>query len=194
MVRRLLPWVWPAAAFAAACCCLAPLLLPPEGSGAFPPPKFDYSESQVVAERPLGGDRVLLAAGAVARLSAAGEVRWSLPFGEEGTKGGLVDLPGGHLLAFLYHPIADEGVWVARLDPATGEEVWHAHCPGLGVCHSKYLHEADVALGSGGVRVTSRGSGGEFVEVRDVGSGRRLGREERVGGGWGLRRDPPPDI
>jgi hypothetical protein len=90
--------------------------------------------------------------------------------------GGLVELPGGDLLAFLYGCISDSGVQVIRLNPGTGKEVWQARCAPLGVMHSAYKHRATLTVEEGRVKVTSKGSGGTFVELLDLESGRQLKR------------------
>jgi outer membrane protein assembly factor BamB len=133
---------------------------------------------QVVAGRVQGEDRVFLTSTDVVRLSADDQVVWAVPFagGEWIAGGGLLELEGGDLLAFLYGCISDSGVQVTRLDPATGKAVWQAGCAPLGVTHSEYDHRVRVAVEGSRVRVTSRGSGGTFVEVLDLGSGRQLRR------------------
>jgi hypothetical protein len=89
-----------------------------------------------------------------------------------------VDLPGGDLLAFLYGEISDSGVRVMRLRP-DGTVVWQSFCAPLGVSHSIYRHDASVAVEGGQVKVVSRGSYGEFVEVLDAQSGRQIRRTTR---------------
>jgi hypothetical protein len=125
-----------------------------------------------------GGDRFALTDCDVVRLSEAGEVRWFIPFPErEWLAGGnFVTLPDGGLAAFLYCHISDSGVQLLRFDPATGERLWTTQCPGLGVMHSAYHHEAVVAPEGDNLRVTSRGSSGTFVEVIDARDGRRVSR------------------
>jgi hypothetical protein len=112
-------------------------------------------------------------------LSAVDEVRWSLPFkhAEWIAGGGLTELGDGQVLAFLYGRISDSGVRVIRLDPTNGREVWQVRCDGLGVAHSIYRHEATLTVEPGRVKVTSRASGGTFVEVLDLGSGRQVSRK-----------------
>jgi outer membrane protein assembly factor BamB len=133
---------------------------------------------QVVAGRVQGEDRVFLTSADVVRLSRDDQVRWSVPF--PGHKwiagGGLLELPGGDLLAFLYGEISDSGVEVIRLDPATGKMVWQARCAPLGVMHSEYSHRVRLTVEGRRVNVISRGSGGRFTEVLDLGTGRQVSR------------------
>jgi outer membrane protein assembly factor BamB len=133
---------------------------------------------QVVGGIRQGEDRIFLTSRGVVRLSPEDERRWSVLFEEpEWIAGGdLLVLPGGDLLASLYGRINDSGVQVLRLNPTTGKQVWQVGCSGLGVPHSKYRHEATVAVEGGQVKVTSRGASGTFVEVLDLGSGRQLKR------------------
>lgn len=137
---------------------------------------------QVVAGVWRGEDRVFLTSRDVVCLSPDDKKRWAVRFqGPAWIAGGeLRVLPGGDLLASLYGRIADTGVQVVRLNPTTGKQVWQVHCPGLGVTHSKYRHEATMAVEGGQVKVTSRGSSGTFVEVLDLGSGRQLKRSESM--------------
>jgi hypothetical protein len=139
-------------------------------------------DRQVVAGRVLGEDRVLLTCDALVRLSPTGKVRWSAPFegGPAYAGGQVLELPGGDLLASRYWCFADAGVEVVRLGRADGVEVWRAYCAGLGVAHSNYRHRAEVEIDGEFVKVTSRGLSGTFVELLDLGSGRQLGREQRL--------------
>jgi hypothetical protein len=139
-------------------------------------------DRQVVAGKSLGQDRVFLTSRDVVRVSPGGKVAWSVPFPhpEWIAGGGLLELEGGDLLAFLYCQIADSGVQVVRLDPAAGRVVWRASCVGLGVGHSAYRHRAEVEIDGEFVKVTSRGSYGTFVELLDPASGRQLGRGQRL--------------
>src|SRR5262249_21923686 len=126
----------------------------------------------------LGEDRVLLTEREVVRLRRGAKVRWAtpLPDGSWLEDGGLIELPGGDVLAFRYGPIHDSGVQVARLAGATGKVVWRAHCAPLGVGHSKYRHEGTVAVEGDRLRVTSEASGGTFVELLDLRTGKQLKR------------------
>jgi hypothetical protein len=138
---------------------------------------------EVVAEKPLGQDRVVLTSRGLTRVSPGGKMAWSVrftyPVGAAG--GGLLKLPDGDLLAFLYCQIADTGVQLVRLDPEDGRPVWQAYCRRLGVpLHSKYLHDAEVEIDDEFVKVTSRGAAGTFVELLDPGSGMQLGRGQRM--------------
>jgi hypothetical protein len=147
-----------------------------------PAPEAADLDPEVVAEKPLGQDRLVLTNRDVTRVPPGGKVAWSVPFRDpEWTAGGgLLELEGGDLLAFLYCQIADTGVQVVRLDPAGGKQVWRVYCPGLGVTHSGYEHQAEVEIDGGLVKVTSRGSCGTFVELLDLDSGRQLGRGQRM--------------
>jgi hypothetical protein len=85
-------------------------------------------------------------------------------------------LPNGDLVVFLYELIADSGISVMRLNPESGKTLWSARCAPLGVSHSRYIHQVELAVTKDLVKVTSRGSAGTFIEVLDLGSGRQLGR------------------
>jgi hypothetical protein len=91
-----------------------------------------------------------------------------------------VELPGGEVVAFLFDRISDSGVQLARLDPASGKVAWRISCDGLGVTHSEYEHDVTVKVEGSRLRVTSRASGGRFTELRDLRSGRRLRRTQRI--------------
>lgn len=136
-------------------------------------------DREVLDGRRRGNDVVLLTPGDVVRLGPGGEQRWAARFEEcDGLPvGGMVDLEGGGVLAFVYGCINDSGVEVVRLDPATGDVAWRARCAPLGVNHSKYFHEAKLVVEGASVRVTSKGSYGWFVEVLDLKSGVRLDRK-----------------
>lgn len=136
-------------------------------------------DRQVVAGRRQGLDRLFLTSRDVVRLSADGKVVWSASFDRRQwiAGGDLLSLPDGQVLALLYCQIADSGVQVVRLDPATGKRVWAASCKGLGVTHSEYHHEATVSVEGDRVKVTSKGSSGTFVETLDLGSGKQVKRE-----------------
>ena len=105
--------------------------------------------------------------------------RWAIPFQEAEwlAGGGLLRLPGGDVLAFLYGGISDSGVQVLRLDPVAGKAVWQARCAPLGVFHSKYRHRATATIEGDQVEVTSRGSFGMFVETLDLKTGRQIRRQ-----------------
>jgi outer membrane protein assembly factor BamB len=139
-------------------------------------------DRQVVAGKSLGEGRVFLTNRDVVRASPGGKVAWAVPFldPEWIAGGGLLELEGGDLLAFLYCRIADSGVQVVRLDPEGGKQVWQTSCRGLGVAHSKYEQHAEVEIDGEFVKVTSRGSYGTFVELLDLASGRQLGRGQRM--------------
>jgi hypothetical protein len=135
-------------------------------------------DRQVVAGLRRGHDYLLLTSRDVVRLCPDGGTGWAVPLKPQWIAGGgLVEVPGGDLVAFLYGGISDSGVQLARVRPATGKVVWRAYCKGLGVPHSEYYHRATVAVEGNKLRVTSRGSAGTFVEVLDLRSGRRLQRK-----------------
>lgn len=119
----------------------------------------------------------------VARVAANDKLVWSISFGDhEWTAGGgLVDLPGGDLLAFRFGRISDSGVDLIRFDSMSGKAVWKVHCAPLGVDHSKYRHDAFVAVEGEKLRVTSKGSFGTFVEILDMKTGRQLERTSKSG-------------
>jgi hypothetical protein len=135
-------------------------------------------DRQVVDGKRQGEDVVLLTSREVVRLSADGKRRWAAAFQrpEWIAGGGVVDLADGDVLAFLYCQIADSGVQVVRLEAATGKQVWRARCAPLGVGHSKYRHDARVAVEGDRVQVTSTASGGTFVEILDLQTGEQVKR------------------
>jgi outer membrane protein assembly factor BamB len=138
-------------------------------------------DREVVAGRVIGKDRVFLTSEDMVRVRPDCKVLWTIPVGlhQWPSGGGLVDLPGGNLLAFQYGVISDSGVHVVRVDPAAGKVVWQAHCAPLGVSHSKYRHQATVVVEEKQVKVTSRGSFGRFIEVLHLESGRQVQRTSR---------------
>jgi outer membrane protein assembly factor BamB len=136
---------------------------------------------QVVAGLRQGDDRVFLTSRDVVRVALDGKARWLVPFEDREwiTGGGLVEMKGGDVVAFLYGYIHDSGVQLVRLKAATGEVVWRARCAPLGVGHSKYRHDATVAVEGERLHVSSRGSYGTFVEVLDLRTGKQLYRRRR---------------
>jgi hypothetical protein len=91
--------------------------------------------------------------------------------------GGFVPLAGDEAVAFQYGLISDSGVDVLRLNLATGKVVWQTRCEPLGVSHSKYHHDARVEVEGGNkLQVTSEASGGTFVEVLDLRTGKQRSR------------------
>jgi outer membrane protein assembly factor BamB len=132
---------------------------------------------QVVSAKQYDGDVVCLTSKDVVRVTSRGAFAWTVPFyGHQWIAGGsLIDLPGGDMIAFQFGRIADSGVTLIRFDPNTGKEKWKTYCTALGVTHSKYAHDASVAIDGEKVRVTSKGSG-IFVEVLDLNTGRQLER------------------
>jgi outer membrane protein assembly factor BamB len=129
-----------------------------------------------IAGLPWGPDRLILTDRDVVRLSPS-KVAWVTSHGDRDWLGGggLIEV-GGDVVAFLYCPIADSGVLLVRLNAATGKVVWRARCAPLGVDHSKYRHDATVAVEGERLRVNSWGSYGTFLEVLDVRTGKRLKR------------------
>jgi outer membrane protein assembly factor BamB len=140
-----------------------------------------FDRRVVTAQVSTGGDRLVLTGRDVVRVSAADEVRWVAPIKnpEWLAGGGLVPLPGGDLVAFVYGRIADSGVQVMRLDQDTGRRLWEVDCAPLRVAHSGYNHVAVLEPVGDRLRVTSKGSYGTFVEVLDARDGRQLNREVR---------------
>jgi outer membrane protein assembly factor BamB len=132
----------------------------------------------VVAASTQGQEGVFLSGGEVVGSSAGRVGRWATPLAspEAIANGRLLGVGPGQLLAFVYCPIADSGVQLVRFDAAKGKVAWRARCAPLGVDHSKYRHQAAVAVGRDRVRVTSKGSSGTFVEVLDLKTGKRLER------------------
>ena len=64
---------------------------------------------------------------------------------------------------------------------AKGKKKWRTFCRELGVAHSKYSHEVNVTLEERRLKVTSRGSFGDFVELIDPQIGKQLQRKEYRG-------------
>jgi outer membrane protein assembly factor BamB len=135
-------------------------------------------DRQVMAVTARGEDRLVLTSRDVIRLGDDGPPRWTAPFaGREWIAGGgLVPLAGGDVVAYLYGRINDSGVQVLRLDPRTGRKMWEGQCRPLGVTHSEYDHRAVVEVSGGRLLVTSRGSGGTFVEALDAQTGHSVAR------------------
>jgi outer membrane protein assembly factor BamB len=134
---------------------------------------------QIFAGRLRDGGTVFLTNKEVVCLSGKEKIRWSIPFAhlEDAAGGGLVDLGGGDLVAFLYSRVSDSGVQVIRLDPATGQVVWQVCCPPFGALfYTRYSQDVTVRVEGNRTGVTSRGSSGTFVEVLDLETGQRLGR------------------
>jgi hypothetical protein len=89
--------------------------------------------------------------------------------------GGLLKLAEGGVVKYSYVQSGDSGVGLVR-QTAAGKELWRATCEPLGVSHSIYRHEVVVQREGDRLRVTSRGSGGTFVEVLELASGKRIER------------------
>ena len=133
---------------------------------------------EIVDGRMHGENRILISSRDVVCLAPDGKTRWTTAFErrEFCAGGGLVSIPGGDLVAFLYGSIGDTGVHVMRLDPSQGKVAWRGYCEGLGVAHSIYSHHAYVTVEDGQIRVNSQGSSGNFVEQLDIETGRQLKR------------------
>jgi len=127
---------------------------------------------------PRAGDWLVLTPSDVLRLSGGGKTHWRTPVAEPHwfDEGGVVEVSGGDVVAYLFGRIHDSGVQLVRLKAATGEVVWRAWCAQLGVKHSQYLHDATVAVEGEHLRVNSWGSYGTFLEVLDLRTGKQLQR------------------
>src|SRR5579863_10232059 len=74
----------------------------------------------------------------------------------------VLDLTDGRKVEYAYCSIANTGL--ALLD-ARGKEVWRTTCNALNnVDHSKYRHRVTVEAEGNRLKVTSRASGGTFME------------------------------
>jgi outer membrane protein assembly factor BamB len=134
---------------------------------------------QVIAGTRRGDDVVLLTSTDIVGLTSDDKVRWTTKVRDHQwiAGGGLVPLGREEALAFRYGCISDSGVDVLRLNLATGKIVWQIRCAELGVGHSKYRHQARVVVeGGDNVRVTSEASGGTFIEVLDLRTGKQKSR------------------
>jgi outer membrane protein assembly factor BamB len=127
---------------------------------------------------PSGEDWVFVGDQGVVRLAPGDKPRWRTPLEGQGRldEGGLVEVGGGDVGAFLYGRIHDSGVQVVRLNPATGKTVWRARCAPLGVGHSQYWHHVTVTAEGDRLRVISEAAGGTFVELLDLRTGRQVKR------------------
>jgi len=135
---------------------------------------------QVVAGFVRGDDVVLLTSSDVVCLTPAGKEHWMAKFPRHQwiAGGGFVRLAGDEVLAFRFGMILDSGVDVLRINLKDGKGAWQTHCEALGVAHSKYKHQAKVEVQRGDtVQVTSEASGGTFVEVLDLGTGKHRSRK-----------------
>jgi hypothetical protein len=134
-------------------------------------------DRQVIAGRLLAEDRVFLTSHDVVCRTPEDKTRWAVPFKDRGWigGGGLMDVDGRDLLAFVYDKFSDSGVQVVRVNPQTSQEVWRTYCSPLGVAHSEYFHAATVRVEGDHLKVTSHGAG-TFVELLDLQTGQRLGR------------------
>lgn len=125
-------------------------------------------------------DKIVHTRGNIVRVAAGDKDVWVIPFKHpDGYDcGGLLEVPGGELLCYRYGPINDSGVLVMRFDPHTGKKKWEVECEALGVGHSKYHHQASLALATDRVRITSRASSGSFVEILDLKTGKQVKRKQ----------------
>ena len=87
-------------------------------------------------------------------------------------------LPNGDWLVYRFHPTADSGVKLFRMDSNVSKERWRTTCKPLGVEHSKYNHHVQVTLEKEVLKVVSKGNGGSFEEWIDVSSGKQNRRKE----------------
>jgi hypothetical protein len=128
-------------------------------------------------------DLIILTGEQITRVTLDKKIRWHLPLEgrASGRNGGILRLPEGDILAYQYHDIADSGVELTRLDADKGKRKWRTFCRELGVPHSAYLHEVKVTLEERPLKVTSRGSFGDFVELIDPQTGKQLQRKEYRG-------------
>jgi outer membrane protein assembly factor BamB len=155
-----------------------------KGSGLLFDKKGDIRhrlDRQLVTAKRLGDDLIFLTSKDVLRVSATDKSVWSVPFEHHEwiAGGGFVDVPGGDVVAFRYCHIADSGVDVIRLNPASGKEIWKVHCSGLRVRHSEYSHEAFVRVDGENLQVTSEGSSGTFIETLNLKTGRQIDRTRK---------------
>jgi hypothetical protein len=125
-----------------------------------------------------GQDRIFLTSKEIVCLTPDRKARWTIELDEKWPAGGgLVALADGDVIAYLYGVISDSGVEVARIKPTTGKVIWKVECKPLGVGHSKYHHEATVEVQEKRLKVTSKASGGTFIEQLDLASGKQLERK-----------------
>lgn len=139
-------------------------------------------DRQVVALVAGGKSRVALTSRDVVGLSAGGEVQWVIPFQQrEWTAGGgLISLPGGGLIAFLYCRIGSFGVQILRLEPTVGRKIWETTCEALfdeSIVTSDFQNVVVVVDGDR-IMVTSRAWAGTFVEALNIETGEQIGRRE----------------
>src|SRR5262249_9501787 len=105
-------------------------------------------DRQVIDGLKQNDDYVFLTSKDVICRSRTDQLRWAIPFGQPKwiAGGGLLSLPDGDLLAFLYGCISDTGVQVIRVQPQASKQVWQTACGPLGVGHSEYHHEAKAQI------------------------------------------------
>jgi len=130
-----------------------------------------------------GEDLILLSGEQITRITLDKKIQWGVPLTEppSGSNGAIFRLPDGDILVYQYHGIADSGVELSRLDPDKGKKKWRTFCRELGVSHSAYRHEVNVTLEDRRLKVTSRGSFGDFVELIDPQTGKHIQRKEYRG-------------
>jgi hypothetical protein len=134
----------------------------------------------IVDAQPIGDDYLFLTSGGLIRVSADGQELWSkhVRF-DEVNRGGLRRLADGDMLAFWYGELGATSVDVLRLNPSTDTVAWRTKCEPLGltVSHPKSRDWVELETRGATARVTGRGSGGTFVELLDLKSGRQCKRE-----------------
>jgi outer membrane protein assembly factor BamB len=137
-------------------------------------------DRQIVAGKQYGDDRVFLTSKNVVRVTAKGEIAWTVPIDHQWIAGGdLIDLPDGDVITSQFGKINDSGVRLIRFDISSGKEKWKHQCRGLDVEHSEYFHTANVAVEGEKLRVASEGSSGTFIEILDLKTGRQLERTRK---------------
>jgi hypothetical protein len=128
----------------------------------------------------IGGDRLgKERAWALRRVSAEGDLLWSTavtssPFEEAAA---LLEAGGGIVAAVFCESAS--GVSVVSLDAATGAVRWRVNPFGIGsIGHSKYGNDVSIALeGEGRLRVRGDESGGRYVALVDLATGREISDE-----------------
>jgi hypothetical protein len=135
-----------------------------------------------------GNDCVVWHATLVEMLSADRKQVWVIhfdlnPYMDGGVEGGLVEVPGGDIIAFRYNVDEDSGADLVRLNRGAGAVVWKTRCAPMEAQDSEegdndYLIR--IAVHGSTLRVICSGSGGNFVEVLDLASGRQLKRTQAL--------------
>src|SRR5262249_31064304 len=126
-------------------------------------------DRRVVAGLRQNGDIVLLTGRDVFRAGSHGDIRWSFPCDSgEWAAGGMVRLPDGNLVGYRYCASADTGVELICFTPANGTLVWRSSCKPLVGGNYSYSHHAVVRAEGDQLKLTSRGSYGNFIEWLDL--------------------------